>query len=377
VFFSSDRALTHHQEQVLFAFTSKMWTEMRGFQLLSQSHTFLNTAYREEILNKSAERAFFVKQILFPILCVNTVLIDPRNLIKQRESKERDIFDEWATAQGRPFTRVDLQDLVQYVHSEDEGLSASERLALKGVQHEIQESKLNDANAGNLAERIARGKEIAQRGGRWLAPIASLLESAEMDVRTMKVNDSAKVKCKLAFELTENLISNNRIIIDQLCREFQLATDWSDCFSTCSLSPKVIKDKITDKEWHEFPLFRFSLSDFESAVAALRHNAIRFQSKKFSLRYSETKQKCVLTWIEDALVSWDFENFKKEVLNSAVRGGIHRGLPCVILFGLESQAKKIEVLCNGYWNPIWPLGEVATNVEEEFTSFNYGIRITI
>ncbi len=372
VFFSSQRILSSHQEQVLFAFTTKMWTEMRGLQLLSQSHTFLNTAYREEILNKSTERLFFVKNILFPLLCNEVTVLDPLDLRKGRKaSGESEIFDQWATAQGRAFTTKDVNDLVLYVLSEDEGLSGAERLALEGIEHAVREQVLRDKDGSDLGERIAQAKEIAQRGGRLLTPIASLLESAEMDAKVQKVPESAKVKCCKVIKLYHQLKANERTYIKQLCAYNQHNAQKNGDWYKNSLKPES-KNAGVDV----YPKYRFSLSDFDNAVAALRHNAR--ESAAYSLRYVETNAECIFTWIESSKLTWTFSDFKSRLLSSAKRdgGGIHRGLPCVILFGLESKARVIEVLCNGEWMNLWPLGALGKARETEYQDYNYGIRIT-
>jgi hypothetical protein len=57
--------------------------------------------------------------------------------------------------------------------------------------------------------------------------------------------------------------------------------------------------------------------------------------------------------------------------------GLHRGLPRVIAFALESSAKEIAFLEAGHWTSMWRKRGESVPLSPEHSGYNYGYRITI
>jgi hypothetical protein len=118
------------------------------------------------------------------------------------------------------------------------------------------------------------------------------------------------------------------------------------------------------------PPLLFDLGDLRIVVAALRANAHRpgKDPSPCCLRYEEflkdDTQTAVVTWLEHTerkewfepgrLARDSFKIILEGIKKSADKKGLHRGLPQVMLFGIENEAKEAELLINGQWLSLWP-----------------------
>jgi|GEM_PF-2603109 len=366
VFFSSDRVLTHQQEQILYAFTSKMWAEMRALELLSASHAFLNTAYREEIQNESLKREFFAKNIVLPLLCQKAEKIDAKLLISlSDESPTGDIYNQWAAAQPAALTCTDLGALLEYLYAEHEGLTTAELQTINAIRHDFA-NKAETFEDYALKIDAAIGK--AQMGGFLFSSIVELLKTTSFDIREFDF-PALKEKCQKVIIKLNALENSDRSLIKKWCLQNQRYPEIAEKVQDHILYSVVFRNSAT-------PPFRFPLSDFGAAVAALGDNAKCYNSSGYSLRYKERKLNCEIMWLEVCNKAWTLATFQEAVVTSAKSKGIHRGLPRVILFALESRVKSIDVFAESEWHRIWPLDSKPTEESTQEKKFNYGLRFT-
>ncbi|HYE17563.1 MAG TPA: class I SAM-dependent methyltransferase [Tepidisphaeraceae bacterium] len=331
VFFSSREPLTSAEEGQLFAFLAKMWSDLRGVELLAASASFLNTAYRETLLSHSDERKFFVQHVLFPLILYGHSSIDPSALIAAySDAFAKDhvsTFNAWATSIRRTLDRADIDVLAGYVRNPVKGLSTRNRSKLEAIRHECKEF-IKYKKRELLTEARIGAAALGAIGQYAYEQLQAAESSSNMDEMTEC--------CKRAMTFITSLERGLRDTIKDFCERF-----WNGAL------PRTFQADACPTD------FRFDVSGMQDAVGALRVNAIR-HSHEYALNYKETANWCQLTWLETLGPRWDYASLSRSVQESVTDRGIHRGLPQVILFGLENNANSIEVRFGRTWSRIWP-----------------------
>jgi len=116
----------------------------------------------------------------------------------------------------------------------------------------------------------------------------------------------------------------------------------------------------------------FDLGELRVAVAALRANIVKNNENNFyHLGYYENKGKniitSVITWLEhtdiDNLINQEgnsnanYNIFLKCIRKSAEEKGLHRGLPQVLLFGIENKAVLLQIYLQDEWHNLLPVSD--------------------
>jgi hypothetical protein len=127
--------------------------------------------------------------------------------------------------------------------------------------------------------------------------------------------------------------------------------------------------RIIDHQRPNSPSLLFDLGDLRMTIAALRANAhsAKTDQTQCYLCYdevilSEPTRQAEITWLE--ATEWPLINAKpcknrplaailKAIGKSAAERGLQRGLPQVLLFGVENNAASVEILLGGQWHVAW------------------------
>jgi len=372
VFFSSERDLAISEEPSVFAFATKMWSDIRGVELLCSNYSLLNTTYREEVRNSSTEREFFAREIILPFFLKPGIEFEPSKLIQMgREPRTSDTFNDWARSIPTCLSARHLPELLLYIRSPKGGVMTHEKQAVTQLTAILAGAHIEVAELSQLESIVDRAMVIASTGGLVLYRCLRVLGSAFGDIRLNKDADAARTKLlKVQAEL-DAIRKNSRSVIRDLCENNQRPQS-SDCF-ICELQP--------DGDGM-YPPFAFVLSELMSAVEALLAHA-REHGGGYSLRYVEIAEKCVVTWLESLPYNvrrqWSTTALMRTLVKWAQgkSDAVYQELPRALLFGLENTADRIEVLFNAEWKTLWPIGgRNGLEREDDHRQFNCGFRFT-
>jgi hypothetical protein len=112
---------------------------------------------------------------------------------------------------------------------------------------------------------------------------------------------------------------------------------------------------------------RIDLQGLERACTHLKANGVG------TLKIEEDEDVLRITWIGTWTDHQDtFECFMAKVRESLREPlGAHRGLPSVILFGLENDAESMRVAVGGAWHTLFPIGYDTNNESEHVREYHF------
>lgn len=316
---------------------------------------------------------WFVGRLLLPKLLRGRIADDAAEFAQRLPQRPDQQFIDWRSDGG-------VDELKNFVQISMQSLNEREKRELREVEHDLSERVVSEWRSEDLPEIKAQlrgvGRKCASAG-----PVGDMVANMlrEMDVNPTK--ESLQIIARHVRTRCEELRNNQDTSLAKY-----LSEEWNFRFERDRVSGAVPR-RGAPPEQRDCPL-PFLLSDFKRAINALRDNADKYpataggpKAKSWVTGRVEPDgrtEQYVLTWTDSTMGFTGYAAFGDHVIGSCLREDSDRGLPRVLLFGLEYGARKMEVLLpdegnRSHWHAIYPLGEPPTEGPDN-PEFRFGIR---
>jgi hypothetical protein len=264
-----------------------------------------------------------------------------------------------------------LDELKKFLALRPFRLSSNQRRALESTKHDLRSALSSGLEGSSLLAAETSAYAIGQTGG--------LLVSTIVEARKSRSTELVERALTICDKISENSLTQLWDLCREIKEEYGARESVYECDPTLERKPQPTVH--SDEEDYDSQL-PFDIEYFRRILGALKHNATKVrnlplgQKTLVSLRVQESLRELVITYQDNTIGFPTLGNLADAVSQSLKKpkGGINRGLPMALAFGLHFPLSRLEVKWNdGTWFELFPGRQTTSDVESRG---GFGIRWT-